>query len=657
MRAGSILRVLLAALASVLPDRGLAQEAPLLHALFQHHAVLQRDQPVRIWGQAPAGQPVRVTLAGRTANARADDTGRWQVRLPARGAGGPYQLQVAAGDASQTVDDLWFGDVWLCSGQSNMELPVWRALDAESEIADAGDERMRLFVVPKAAATQPRQDFAQPSRWQVASPESAREFSAACLFFARELRRHVDVPMGLIQAAWGGSRIEAWISGDALGRVPRLQPALEVLSLQAIDPVAAAAQWGRVWQAWWSARSGTAADDEPWTARVPLGAGWKHAPGELGSWERWGVPELADYDGMVWYHATVELDPDQAAGEASLELGPADETDVTWVNGVAVGSSYGADARRAYPLPVGLLKAGRNDIVLNVLDTWRAGGLAGPVGLHAVRLADGSRMPLQDWHYRIAEGADTPPPAPWQAATGLSTLHNGMIAPLGQYGLRGALWYQGESNTGEAADYAGLLRTLRADWRARFGADLPLLVVQLAGYGLPPERPVESGWAELREVQRQVVAEDPRSALAVAIDIGDHHDIHPPNKQELARRLSRAARHLVYGEALPVSGPVPRAALRSGDSVVVTFADVTGSLRAASADGPIGFELCGPTPGNCRYALATLGGADRVVLHGATREDARVRYCWADGPVCTLRDGADLPAGPFELTLATEESP
>ena len=622
---------------------------PLLHAMFQDHAVLQRDQPLRIWGEAAPGDTVRVSIAGRRATARAGDDGRWEARLPALRAGGPHQLEVRTAARSQTVRDLLVGDVWLCSGQSNMELQVWRALDARAEIAAADNPRIRLLTVPQVSHARPQRSFSEPVQWSQVDPESVREFSAACYFFARELQKQVDVPMGLIDASWGGSRIQAWTSAAALARQGGYADELQVLERYAAAPVEAVADWGRLWQAWWSARAGIPPDDRPWMA---TGGDWRAAPAQLGAWERWGVPALADFNGMVWYRATARLSAAQAAQEATLLLGPADEIDMTWVNGRGVGSTYGAGAGREYALPAGLLREGDNAVVVNVLDTYRDGGLAGPASAHALRFADGSQVTLADWQYRVVPPeVGSPPRAPWQSAAGLSTLHNGMIAPLGGYGLRGALWYQGESNTFEHARYAASLRALREDWRGQFGATLPLLVVQLANYGDAPTRPVESDWASLREAQRAVADEDPRTGLVVTIDIGDRYDIHPTNKQELGRRLARAARHVVYGEALAPSGAVPSTVSRSGDSVVVAFADVSDGLRAYGADGPIGFELCGPDPGSCRYAQATIR-LDRVSLtapgaHAATR----VRYCWADSPVCTLFDGAGLPAGPFERAI------
>lgn len=635
-----------------------AAPAPLLHAMFQDHAVLQRDRPIPVWGAAGAGETVTVTLARQTVTTRAAADGRWRVSLRPLAAGGPHTLTVSAGQATQVVRDVQVGDVWLCSGQSNMELPVWRALDASSEIASATHPHIRLFTVPQAAAVTPQASFASATAWRIASPETARDFSAACFYFARELQKRVDVPMGLIQAAWGGSRIEAWTRAAALRAGGGRDEVLDVLETYAGDPSAGIAQWGRHWETWWTTRKDAVPGDRPWRADAS-GTGWHDAPASLGAWERWGVAALADYNGMVWYRTQVTLTAAQAATGATLELGAADETDMTWVNGVAVGSRYGAGEARRYPVPAGVLKAGINAVVVNVLDTYRDGGLAGPVEAQALRFDDGTRVVLDaPWRYRVAPADGSPPGAPWQAATGLSTLHNGMIAPLGEYGLRGMLWYQGESNTGEAAAYAALLRTLRDDWRRQFGARMPLLVVQLAGYGMPPTAPVDSGWAELREAQRQVVAEDPHSGLVVAIDIGDAYDIHPPNKQELGRRLARAARHVVYGErALSPSGPTARVASRSADGVSIAFDGITGTLATTGANGPIGFELCDDAAKRCAYADAVLEG-DHVVLRSPQAGSAtHVRYCWADGPVCTLRDTAGLPAGPFELSLPATEVP
>lgn len=643
----------LVAIATCCASPAIAQEsvAPLLHPLFQDHAVLQRDQPITVWGQAAPGTPVTVTFAKQNIKAHPDANGHWRATLRPLPAGGPYQMTVQAGQRTQTLQDLQIGDVWLCSGQSNMELPVWRALNADGEIAAATHPGIRLFTVPKHAATSPQENFHDTVAWAPVTPGTVRDFSAACYYFARELQKTVNVPMGLIQAAWGGSRIEAWSSADALRAQGGMDTALDLLALSARDAAAANAAWGRHWAHWWTSRPGVTPGDALWQPGTR--GDWRDAPATLGAWERWGVPALADYNGMVWYRSQVTLTAAQAAQAATLELGSVDETDMTWVNGVGVGSQYAPGEPRSYPLPPGLLKAGTNHIVINVLDTWADGGLAGPASAHALRFGDGSRVQLDArWQYLSSPGADTPPLAPWHAATGLSTLYNGMIAPLRNPALRGMVWYQGESNTADGLGYATRLRTLRDDWRRQFGAHTPLLIVQLAGYGQPPEAPVESGWAEVREAQRRVAAEDPHSGLAVAIDIGDAYDIHPPNKQELGRRLARLARHVVQGEAgVPPSGPSARGATRTSSEVRVHFDDVSGALVTTGAQRPIGFELCAADGLPCTYADADLDGHDVVLRSAAAQTASRVRYCWADGPICTLRDRSGSPAGPFELVI------
>ena len=628
-------------------------DVDLLHPLFQERAVLQRDQPIPVWGRARPGAAVEVAFAGASLRVRADADGRWRARLPAQPAGGPHVLTVTSAGVVRRADDVLIGDVWLCSGQSNMELPVWRTLDARAEIAGADDPRIRVLTVPQAASATPRETFPVQVQWRSVSPDTVRDTSAACYYFARELRKTIDVPMGLVVAAWGGSRIQAWANADAIRAVGGHDDELDILALHARDATAAAARWGERWATWWAARDGALANDQPWRSDHVADAahGWRDAPRQLGAWERWGVPELAEYDGMVWYRTTVELTSAQVAQPATLVLGPADEMDVSWVNGVAVGSTYGAGDARTYALPQGLLVEGVNAVAVNVLDTWREGGLAGPAEAHAIRFGDGTQAMLgPQWRYRIAAGEASPPRAPWQSAAGLTTLHNGMIAPLGAYALRGALWYQGESNTFEAGRYGSLLRALRDDWRARFRDDLPLLIVQLAGFGMPDVAPVASDWAELREVQRRVAADDPGSALVVAIDIGDRYDIHPPNKQELGRRLARAARHAVYGEHVPASGPVPRSATREGDAVVVRFGDIAGELSVLGGDAVLGFELCAEAEGSCRFAHATLRGQE-VLLRAPVAGASRVRYGWASHPILNLRDDAGLPPGPFEHTI------
>jgi sialate O-acetylesterase len=271
----------------------------------------------------------------------------------------------------------------------------------------------------------------------------------------------------------------------------------------------------------------------------------------------------------------------------------------------------------------------------------------------AIRFADGSSVVLdKPWSYRLPPAnAAFPLRAPWEATAGLGVIHNGMIAPLSNLSLRGVAWYQGESNTDESDKYQALLTRFFADWREQFGANTPFFVVQLAGYGPASSRPTESGSADLREGQRLAVNADSNAALAIAVDLGERTDIHPANKQEVARRLARGARHLLYKDAAPPSGPVPVSASREGNGISVEFKDITGKLVAYSAARPIGFETCGATAGSCEYAEATLQGQGVLLKSANAGSATRVRYCWADSPVCTLYDEAPLPAGPFQIEV------
>jgi sialate O-acetylesterase len=625
--------------------------AALLHDLFQDHVVLQRDSTINVWGRAQPRETLTVTLAGSNAQARADEAGRWKVALPSMQAGGPYQLAVTAGSgATQTVSDVMIGDVWLCSGQSNMQMQVERALDSWSEIRNSTNDSIRLMTISQASNAVPQETFSSPVQWAKAAPNTVPGFSAVCFYLARELQKKDNVPMGLIASSWGGSKIQAWMSISALRATGAYDRNLDVLSLSATDPAAANAQWGAIWESWWRDRTKAHRGTEPWSAK-PAGT-WNAAPIDRGPWEQWGIPELASYNGALWYRTTVDVSKQQAAQSATLSIGRPDETDQTWINGRPAGAA-GPGPDRTYLLPPKSLHAGENTIVVSVLDTYSFGGLSGPPGGRFIKFADGTSLPLNnEWRYQMPDpSVGTPPRAPWEAVAGLSVINNAMIAPLGKFGLRGIAWYQGESNTNEAHQYQSLLTRLMADWRNQFGANLPFLVVQLANYGQAPSAPGESEWADLREAQRLAVRNDARAGLAVAIDVGDRYDIHPANKQEVARRLARAARRIIYNDPSPPSGPTPSSARREGAVVALEFADVTGKLVTYSAAKPIGFELCGSAPKSCEFADARIQGNRVLLSSGNAASATRVRFCWADSPVCTLYDEAQLPAGPFQIEV------
>lgn len=627
-----------------------AAAQPRLDATIGDHAVLQRDRPIFLSGAADPGERLTLTLGPGRAIVRADRQGRWQATLPAMPAGGPYRLTATGTNGTAIAEDVMLGDVFLCSGQSNMELSVAHAQDAEGQIAAAADPDLRLFTITRRSALAPQPTLGETSGWLPAAPASAAGFSAACFAMAKDLRAGSDVAIGAIHASWGGSRISAWMDDRALAAAD-LADAVRLRSLYARDPGAAARAFGIAWERWWRAGTGDRPGGEPWQQGAALD--WKRVPA-IGFWEDWGDPALTAFNGMVWYRRVVTLTAAQARQPATLAIGRVDEADQSWVNAVPVGAAGNPQALRTYPLSPGVLREGRNVIVVNALDTYAKGGLTGPAEAMRLSFADGTAVPLGDgWDYaREGRRPAAPPRAPWEDTAGAGTLHAGMIAPLGRIGLKGVAWYQGESDV-DIPGYARRLRALMAGWRAQFGApDLPFAIVQLPGYGAPAGAvPGESGWAALRDEQRRAVAADGHAALAVAIDLGDPLELHPGQKREVGRRLARAMRHLAYGGAEPPSGPAIASARRTPDGVTLAFTGVTGALAPRAAGQAIGFELCGDTPGSCRFAPGIVSGAT-VMLPADGRPITRIRYGWADTPVVNLFDAAGLPAGPFEIAVA-----
>jgi sialate O-acetylesterase len=623
-----------------------AQAATLLHPMFADHAVLQRGAPIPVYGTASPGAEVHIEMGDVRASTHADGRGQWRTTLPVLEAGGPYTLRVTSGSDVQEIHDVLVGDVFLCTGQSNMQLSVRRAANADAEIAAATDSRVRELAVDRVPSAVPLATFTTPVAWKVESPATAGDFSASCFYFTRELRKHVNVPVGLITVAWGGTRVRGWVSQPSLRALGFFNDDLDMLALYQRDPTAASRRWDAAWESWWHAHG----KGEPWKEDT---TSWPVAPASLGPWNNWpglSLPEGSTepgvgFVGQLWLSTHVHLTAAQAGEAATLDLGRANEEEKSWVNGQGVGgSSQQPDAR--HDLPRGLLHEGDNSITLNIFCSWRNCGLTGPAATRAIRFADGSSVPLdQPWHYKPVDTLIAPQ-IPWGPMHGVGLQYGGMIAPIGPYGVKAAVWYQGESNIYFAQHYQALLTAMMADWRKQFGAGLPFLIVQIPDYGPTPTEPVESLWSDVREAQRRAAEADPHAALVVTIDIGDPKLLHPANKQEVGRRLSIAARHLLYGEAIAPSGARVVAAKRAGDTVTVSFRDVTGRLVAYSGQ-PNAFELCDAKA--CRWARATLAG-DTVTLPDAGNA-TRLRYCWGDSPICTLSDGSALPAGPFEVTI------
>ena len=416
------------------------------------------------------------------------------------------------------------------------------------------------------------------------------------------------------------------------------------------DPAAASRAFGERWADWWRQASGDAAGAEPWHDSDRLA--WSPVP-RMTYWEQWGDPDFAGFNGMVWMRKRVTLTAAQAAAGATLSLGVIDELDAAFVNGVMVGSKYSWEAPRNYAVPPGLLRAGENEILVNISDSCGGGGFGGPAEVLRLTLPGGEVVPLgEGWEYSVVPGAPgAPPRAPWDEAMGLTSIYNGMIAPLRDYGVTGVAWYQGEADVGLPGSYADRLAAMMAGWRRQFGRpDLPFLIVGLANFGPFATRPVASGWAELREQQRLAAERDPRAALVVAMDLGERLDIHPANKQEVGRRLARGARVLAYGSDEPV-GPEPQPrATREAGGYRIAFHGVTGALRTWSGDRALAFELCGETQDSCRFADARAEGSGSGSPTTAVPPPASAMPGpTARSPISTTR--RRCPVGPFEVPI------
>lgn len=615
-----------------------ASAAPALElgAAWSDHAVIQRGRPVVVEGHAAPGSVVAGMLGSERAEAKAGADGAFALSFAPRPVSAEStNLKVTSGSESVTVADLLVGDVWLCSGQSNMEFELSRALNGGAEVAMSADPQLRLLQVPRAMAYLPERTFGKQARWAVSGPETSGRFSAVCWFMARELRRARGVPVGAIHASWGGSKVTPWLDPQAGAEIGGPQE-MALLGTFAKDRLAAVTQFAPRWTAWYSGESG---GSTPWVK--PDSLQWQLVPAIKG-WQGWdGTPLAAKATGTVWLRRQVTLTAAQAKAGVTLALGVLDDMDMTFVNGHAVGNTFGWDEERAYPVPPKFLNAGMNEVMVAVTNTFANGGFASAPDRLFLTQATGEKVPLADgWRYSIAPTTTNPPRAPWDANAGIGLMHNRMIAPLGHFAMEGAAWYQGESDV-DTADYDRRMKALIAGWRARFGPDLKVGIVQLANYGPASDKPVESGWARTRDVQRRIVMDDRNAFLATAIDLGERTDIHPANKLLVAQRLALGAQ----GKALPM----PVAAKAEGDAVRVTFTGVEGGLHAWSSAQAIGFELC-DAAGACRFAPARVAG-DRVILAAEGKPAAKVRYAWANSPVVNLFDGRAQAVPGFELPV------
>ena len=616
-----------------------AHAAPTLDAGYGDHMVLQRGTTILIAGKAAPKSDVTGTLGATSASATADAAGRFTLTFPARSAsetGTTLTLTDSAGSASWR--DILIGDVWLCSGQSNMELSVGRALNTWNELRLSPDDGIRLAMVEKATAPVPQEAFAKPLAWAAAAPATVEPFSAACYFMAKQLRAdRKGVPLGLIHSNWGGSAARAWLDPASV-RTLHGEAALAQLQLYQRDPMAAAEAFVPQWYEWWRTND---QGREPW--KNPEILAWKPVP-RIGFWNEWEDSGLdTDPTANVWLRQDFELTADQAKAGGTLSIGAIDDLDLTWVNGQPVGYTFGWGVERRYTIPARFLKPGRNSVLIAANNMWDTGGFFAGAERLFFQPARGVPIPLgADWEYSIGTVDGVPPRAPWDANAGIGVMHNQMVAPLGPMRLAGVAWYQGEADVGQP-NYDVKLRELFAGWRRQFGRQARMLVVQLADYGTRTSKPGPSGWAQLRQDQLAGVMADGNAALVTAIDIGEPTDIHPANKNDLGKRLAMAAQ----GQPLPM----PHSAVLAGETLTVSFAGVEGGLQAHGGPYPLGVEVCGDTQESCRWVLPTLDGARLLIPVTGDGPATRVRHAWADAPVVNLYDARGLPVPGFELAV------
>lgn len=623
--------------------------APQLDPLFADHAVIQRDRPIRVRGTAAPARALTVAMAGQSVETVADATGAWSATLPALPAGGPYRLTVTDRAAASTaIDDVMVGDVFLCGGQSNMSYLTKYATNASNQLKVAADPTVRFATVPLIQPPLEQARLREPLGWRVVAPDSLGDSSAVCYYMALELRKTAGVTIGFVRSSLGGTRVESWLSADALRAVPPFGERVAALQAFAKSPAAGRAAWQQHVEKWWQAT----APDEGRTRPDYDATSWDWAqlPGQRNPTK--GITD-SHVGGAIWYRHEATLDVATAQRATALDLGAVVEDATVWINGRPVGAREGG-FRETYPVPRGVLKAGRNVVAVRLLDhgsAWKT-----RVCLDGCAwVASGGNVPLTpDWRYRIvARSGELPlaPRAPWTGGQGLGTLYNGMIAPLAGYAFKGVVWYQGESNVADPVNYRRLLPWLMRDWRRTFAdPGLPFVLVQLTAFGPVITKPGRSDWGALREVQRQVSLGDPKTALIVTLDAGDRWDIHPAQKKIVGQRTARAMRHLAYRDPVGVGGPRPLGATRRGADIVVRFGDTDGGLLTYSSKQAIGFETCDAARA-CTFADARVD-RDTVVLTGANQgSPAFVRYAWANSPVVNLFGKTDIPAIPFEIAV------
>ncbi len=624
-----------------------------LAAVFSDHAVLQRDIPIPVWGWTKPQVQVKARLGKVSAETRSGADGRFLLRLPPLAAGGPLELEVAAAGKSVRVRDVMIGEVWIASGQSNMQWTLSMcAQQGEEAIRTSAKSGVRMITIPRQALLGRQSDVV--AKWNLPSPETAGEFSAVAFYFARKLHEVLKVPVGIIDSSWGGTIVETWTGRESLLRNPDTKA------------------WTERYEATINSPSFWSSSEAPGSFRFPadpgnagLKRGWAEPDCPETEWSKMNLPCIwqsagHNYSGVFWFRLAVDLPSDWAGKELNLQIGAVDKQDKTYFNGVKVGETGRGleqdkwNLPRNYTVPGRLVRAGRNVIAVRAYSFVYGGGMIGPAERMKICRADGKGKAVSlagAWLYREERnfGFIQPPAPPMGPGNPNSPymLYDNMISPLIPYALRGAIWYQGESNAGNAGQYRGMLTNMIRDWRHCWGqGDFTFLQVQLANYMQASSYQEGSSWARLREAQLQTLSE-PNTGMAVIIDIGEAADIHPKNKKDVGHRLAQWALVKTYGRPGVASGPIYAGMTIEGSKIRLRFDNVGTGLVAQGGKTLSHFFIAGL---DRRFveAKAVIDGATVVVESSEVKEPAAVRYAWADNPEgCNFRNADGFPASPF----------
>ena len=624
-----------------------------LPAVFSNNMVLQQQSQVPFWGTASANKTIKITTSwnNSTVKTTSDASGNWKTTVATPIFGGPYSVEINDG-TKLMLENILIGEVWICSGQSNMEMPLagWgKILNYEQEIASANYPNIRLLHVDKKMSNKPLSDVSVKNNgWVACSPATIAEFSSVAYFFAKNLYENKNVPIGLINTSWGGTVAETWVSSTSLKTLPDFVTPVEAIEKAADNQSEAKVKYDKQYADWQAA---TITADK---GSVNGKALWADNNLELSDWKQMEIPNFwetelfSDFDGVVWFRKTIDIPADWANKELTLSLDRIDDNDTTYFEGVKVGSTEGYSVVRNYKIPASLVKGGKAIITIRVLDWSGGGGIYGLAEKLTLSLSPDKSISLAGtWLCKKSFGMNeiVAKPKPLDDPNRPSVLFNSMIHPIAPFTIKGAIWYQGESNADRAYQYRELFPTLIKDWRKAWNINFPFYFVQLANFTAQPKQPGEATWAELREAQLQTLHLE-NTGMAVAIDLGDAKDIHPKNKQEVGRRLSLLARALTYGENILYSGPIYESYRIEGKSIRISFKNVHGGLKTPNNESIKGFAIAG-TDHRFKWADARIEGNDVIVSCESIENPIAVRYGWAANPNCNLYNNSNLPASPF----------